>query len=67
MELVLRDLIGAASTAAISRDFGGFREAATQPAMGYVLVHARVPYGDHIETRDLDRRLEHDQPLIVFA
>ena len=35
--------------------------------MGYILVDARMPYGDHIETRDFDRRLEHDQPLIVLA
>jgi hypothetical protein len=48
-------------TASISRDFGGCRKATTQPAMGYILVDARMPYGDHIETRDFDRRLEHDQ------
>src|SRR5215467_8219469 len=35
--------------------------------MGYILGDARVPYGDHIETRDFDGRLEHDQPLVVLA
>ena len=35
--------------------------------MGYILVDARMPYGDHIETRDFDRRLAHDQPFIVRA
>src|SRR6476620_7656115 len=35
--------------------------------MGYILVHARMPHGDHIETRNFDRRFEHDQPLIVLA
>ena len=29
-----------------SRDFGGFRQATTQPTMGYILVDARMPYGD---------------------
>jgi len=35
--------------------------------MGYILVDARMPYGDHIKTRDLDGRLEHDQSLFVLA
>jgi CheY-like chemotaxis protein len=38
-----------------------------KPAMGYILVDARMPYRDHIETRDLHRRHEHDQPLIVLT
>src|SRR5262245_27881016 len=35
--------------------------------MGHVLVNARMPYGDHIETRNFDRRLKHDQLSIVLA
>jgi hypothetical protein len=35
--------------------------------MGDILVDPRMPDGDHIETRDLDRRLENDQPLIGLA
>jgi hypothetical protein len=50
-----------------SRDFGGFRQATTQPTMGYILVDARMPYGDHIETRDFDRRLAHDQSFVAGA
>ena len=26
-----------------------------------------MPYGDHIETKDLDGRLEHGQPVVVLA
>ena len=35
--------------------------------MGYILVDARMPYGDHIETRDFDRRLAHDQSFVAGA
>jgi len=35
--------------------------------MGYILVDARMPYSDHIETRYFDRWLEHHQPLTVLA
>ena len=35
--------------------------------MGSIPVNTRMPYGDHIETRNSDWRLEHDQPLIVLA
>jgi hypothetical protein len=35
--------------------------------VGFILVDARMPYGDHIETRDLDRRPEYDQPPIVVS
>ena len=35
--------------------------------MGHILVEARMPNGDDIKTRDLDRRLKHNQPAIVLA
>src|SRR5262245_1898634 len=35
--------------------------------MGWFPVDARMPYGDDIETRNSDGRLEHDQTLIVIA
>jgi hypothetical protein len=35
--------------------------------MAHILVDTRMPDGDHIETRELDRRLEHDQSLVVLA
>ena len=35
--------------------------------MGFILVVARMPNGNHLETGDLDRGLAHEQPLIVLA
>jgi hypothetical protein len=38
----------------------------TQPAMAHILVDSRIPDRDHIEPRDLDRRFEYDQSLVVL-
>jgi len=50
-----------------SRNFGDFHQPTAQPAMGDIFVDARMPYGDYIEIRNIDRRLEHNQPPIVVA
>jgi hypothetical protein len=34
--------------------------------MAHILVDTRMPNLDHMETRDLDRMLEHDEPLVVL-
>jgi hypothetical protein len=61
LEPFLRDVDGQRErTASISRNFGRFRQATTQPLMGNILVDARVPHGNHIETWHFDRGLEHD-------
>ena len=61
VEPFLRDVDGQRErTASISRNFGGFRQATTQPLMGYILVDAWMPHGDHIEAWYFDRRFEHD-------
>ena len=35
--------------------------------MGFILVVARMPNGNHFETRDFERKFAHDQPLIVLT
>ena len=35
--------------------------------MAHILIDAGMPFGDHIEARDFNRRLEHDQLLTVLA
>jgi len=35
--------------------------------MAHILIDTQMPDRDHIETRGLDRRLEHDQSLVVLV
>jgi hypothetical protein len=35
--------------------------------MGFILIVARMPNGNHFETGDLEREIAHEQPLIVLT
>ena len=58
---------GVSAMSPVSPDLRDLRQAAAQPPMRDISVDARMPHGDHVEGRHLDRRLEHDQPLVVRA